>query len=132
MERIKWVDERLQAWAAWAHGAGGSSGAGALFDPGRVDQTDDVRAGMRNMDPAFNSAALETDQAVARLPTELKRTVCRTYLDDGGMQLVADRLGITRATLHRRLCQADLRIAEWFDARRARAEELRQRFPVTI
>ena len=125
MIRIKWVDDRLQAWASWVQGAGAVSGSTFLFDPSRVDQTDDVRSGLRNTDPAFNAAALETDQAVARLPSDLKRTVCRAYLDEGGMQLIAERLGVTRATLHRRLCQADRRLAEWFDMKKERVEHIK-------
>ncbi|ANN78919.1 hypothetical protein BAU07_18950 [Bordetella flabilis] len=127
MQRIEWVHRRFEQWALWAHGTGGAYGAAAMFNVNRVDQTDDVRAGMRNTDPAFNAEALETDRAVAQLPDDLKRAVIGAYVWEGGMQVVAEKLKCTRATLHRRLCCADRRVIEWIDARRAREAELRKR-----
>lgn len=126
MERIQWVHKRLEGWAAWTlSGAGG--GLPRTYDPDRVDQTADVRAGWRNSDPAFDAEALETDRAIAQLPTELKRAVMAAYRWEGGMQEIAAALGCTRATLHNRLCHADRRVRDWLEARKARAEGIRQR-----
>jgi DNA-directed RNA polymerase specialized sigma24 family protein len=124
MDRIKWVDERIKGWALWVFG-GSSGGSGpAVYNENRVDQTADVRAGLRNTDPAFNAAALETDRAIAALPTDLRRAVIAAYTWDGGTRVIAGTLGVTRATLHRRLCNADRRVAEWFEARKRRSSEL--------
>lgn len=117
MQRIEWVAVMLDQWALWR--LTGSTRMGGYSCPAynieRVSQTDDVRAGMRRFDPTEDASALKTDQAIASLPRELKAAVLYTYAYDGGAELTAQRLGVTRATLHRRLCQADLRIAQWFD-----------------
>lgn len=125
MERIGWVDQRLKEWASWVESGGGGYGCPAVYDENRVDQTADVRAGLRNTDPAVDASALDTDRAVAALPPDVKRTVIAAYRWEGGQQAIADKLGITRATLHRRLCHADRRIAEWFETRRQRAADIR-------
>lgn len=120
MQRIEWVAARLNDWALWR--LTGLKRIGGYCSPvyniARVSQTDDVRAGMRRFDPTEDASALDTDRAIASLPTELKRAVLFSYTHDGGIDLAARRLGVTRATLHRRLCQADVRIAEWFDAKK--------------
>lgn len=122
MQRIEWVVAKLNDWAVWR--ITGQTRVGGyscpVYNIERVSQTDDVRAGMRRFDPNEDASALETDRAIAALPTDLNATVVFAYTYDGGPELTAKRLGITRATLHRRLCQADIRIAEWFDLRVAR------------
>lgn len=126
MERIQWVHKRLEGWAVWTmNGTGG--GLPRTYDPNRVDQTDDVRAGWRHSDPAFDAGALEIDRAIAQLPAELKRTVMAAYRWEGGMQEIAAALGCTRATLHNRLCNADRRVRDWLEARQARSDAIRQR-----
>ncbi|WP_447988323.1 sigma factor-like helix-turn-helix DNA-binding protein [Achromobacter spanius] len=97
------------------------------YDPNRVDQTADVRAGWRNSDPAFDASALEIDRAIAQLPAELKRAVMAAYRWEGGMQEIAAALGCTRATLHNRLCNADRRVRDWLDARHRRAGQIKAR-----
>lgn len=119
MQRIEWIVARLNDWAIWRITGltriGGYSCP--VYNVGRVSQTADVRAGMRRFDPAEDASALETDRAIASLPSDLNATVVFAYTYDGGPELTAKRLGITRATLHRRLCQADIRMAEWFELR---------------
>ena len=66
-----------------------------------------------------------TDDAVARLPKELKAAVLTWHTSEGTLEGIAEELGITKITLQRRLAQADLRIDEWFRARKALAERLR-------
>ncbi|WP_454674854.1 hypothetical protein [Achromobacter pestifer] len=125
MERIAWVDQRLTDWARWLDSGGGGYGCPAVYDENRVEQTADVRAGLRNTDPALDLSALDTDCAVAALPADVKRTVIAAYRGEGGQQTIAERLGITRATLHRRLCHADRRIDEWFEMKKQRAADIR-------
>jgi DNA-directed RNA polymerase specialized sigma24 family protein len=124
MDRIKWIDERLQGWARWVVGGGGGYGAPAVYNVDRVDQTADVRAGLRNTDPAFDAAALETDMAIAQLPADLKRAVKGAYTWEGDVRSIAETLGVTQRTLHNRLCNADRRIAAWIEAKRERAKQL--------
>ena len=115
MQRIEWMNAMLASWAVWR--LTGSTKIGGYscpaYNPQRVAQTDDVRAGMaRSFTPTEDSDALSTDRAVAALPGELKKTVILAYTYDGGIEQVSLRLKITRATLHRRLCQADIRLVE--------------------
>jgi len=126
MERVKWIHERLERWAAWVV-SGVSVGGGSMFNANRVDQTKDVVAGMRNCDPAFNEEALLTDRSIAALPPDLKAVVKEVYLGEGGMQDIANKLRVTRATLHRRLCNVDMRIAEWLTMRETRQSEIRSK-----
>jgi hypothetical protein len=126
MERLQWVHQRFEAWALWLS-TGSGYGGGFMFDPNRVDQTADVRMGLRNTDPLFDSSALETDMAIAQLPPDLKRAVIAAYRWEGSMQGIAQKLGCTRATLHTRLCNADRRVRDWLDAKKQRAAELKQR-----
>lgn len=120
MQRIGWIDHGLACWAEWV--AGGAMGNGRYcspaFDPQRVAQTDDVRRGLGAPDPGVDAASLEMDRAIASLPPELKRAVIAAYTWDGNLETISQKLSITRATLHRRLCHADLRIDEWFVQRR--------------
>ncbi|OMG87994.1 sigma factor-like helix-turn-helix DNA-binding protein [Achromobacter xylosoxidans] len=125
MDRIQWVHKRFEAWALWTLSGGG--GMPRTYDPNRVDQTADVRAGWRNADPVFDAGALEIDRAIAQLPAELKRAVVAAYRWEGGMQEIAASLGCTRATLHNRLCNADRRVSAWLDARRQRGEAIKTR-----
>lgn len=126
MERIQWVHKRFEGWAVWTmSGTGG--GLPRTYDPNRVDQTDDVRAGWRNSDPAFDASALEIDRAIAQLPPELKRAVVAAYRWEGGMAVVAQTLGITTRTLHNRLCNADRRVRDWFDRPSYRSHDTKAR-----
>ena len=119
MQRISWIDSRLLSWALWR--LTGTSRVGGYscpaYNPQRVAQTDDVRAGSRSFSPLEDSAAYQMDRAIAALPDELRRTVILFYTYDGGVELVALRLKITRATLHRRLCLSDIRLADLLDNR---------------
>jgi len=126
MGRIEWVDAALGRWAIWAVDGRARVGgyASPMYDPNRVAQTADVRAGMGVNDPELDGAAFEMDRAIAALPEELIRAVKAAYTWEGGRDVIANKLRITRATLHRRLCNADIRIVEWFDLRKQRAEML--------
>lgn len=126
MDRIQWIHKRFEGWALWTM-SGGGGGMLRTYDPNRVDQTADVRAGWRHSDPGFDADALEVDRAIAQLPAELKRAVVAAYRWEGGMQDIAATLGCSRATLHNRLCNADRRVRDWIEARQSRAEEIKSR-----
>lgn len=124
MARIQWIDKKLQEWAEWQCSRGGGGSGGAMFDPNRVSQTADVRAGLRNADHKFNQSLLDIDRALCALPNDLKKTVIANYTWEGGKDVIATKLGVTRATLHTRLCNADRRIEEWIEGRERRQRDL--------
>lgn len=125
MQRIKWIHKRLGDWAMWRmSGSGGYTSPS--YDLDRVDQSADYHLGIEALiDAEFESNAVDMDQAIASLPDELKRTVVAVYTWAGGMDVVVSKLRVTRATVHRRLCNADIRIVEWFNTRAARVASVR-------
>lgn len=124
MQRIKWVDERLQQWAHWrlAGGGGYKSPSFEYCDNGYTfgEKIVEINADLERY-------AIEMDQAVAALPRDLAKAVVAYYTWEGGMDTIVGKLGVTRATVHRRLCHADLRIAAWLDARAEMERALRER-----
>ncbi|GEM_PF-7099789 len=111
MQRIKWVDQRLEEWALWSVGAGQYR----CIDYGRAAAGDAVNA--IELTAEQQASCVEIDQAIARLPTELKDVVFAFYMWGGGMSQITEKLRVTRATVHRRLCHVDIRIVEWFEVR---------------
>ncbi|KGP00559.1 hypothetical protein JT27_15700 [Alcaligenes faecalis] len=111
MPRIKWVDDRLEEWAMWREGAG-------LYRSISYDrEVSGDAVGLVELSAEQEAGCVEIDMAVAKLPAELKQAVFAFYTWQGGMGVITEKLRVTRATIHRRLCHADLRIVEWFDAR---------------
>jgi len=88
----------------------------SVYNAQRVSQTDDVRAGQGVALRDIDGSVMLTDRAVSALPDELRRTVVAAYMWEGGVETIAGHLGVTRATLHNRLCNADRRISAWLDA----------------
>ena len=113
MQRIKWIDVRLQMWAEWRAGSCGYRSPDYEYDgdSGRVGSVVEINASQE-------ADAMEIDAAVAQLPDDLKRTVIAHYTWDGGIDRMVDKLKVTRATIHRRLCHADIRISDWLDWKR--------------
>lgn len=121
MPQIKWVHERLVTWSVWRISGGGTRSGyacplGNLEE--RVGRSGDVRPGLHSMLQFGDTDVLLTDRAVAGLPDELRKAVTMAYCYDGGMDLAAQKLRVTRSTLHNRVCNAHMRIAEWFDQRK--------------
>lgn len=116
MQRIKWVDQRLEQWAHWrlASSGGYRSPAYHEFD---IRYTDDPANSYIQFSAEQEAMALAIDGALAALPDELTKTVIAFYTWQGGMGTVTEKLRVTRATVHRRLCNADIRIASWLEAR---------------
>lgn len=113
MPRIKWVDDRLEEWALWRAGAGlYRSISYAREISGDATQLVEMNANQE-------AECVETDMAVASLPDELKLAVIAFYTWEGGLGVVSEKLRVTRATVHRRLCHADIRIVDWFELRRS-------------
>ncbi|MFC3340026.1 sigma-70 family RNA polymerase sigma factor [Paracandidimonas soli] len=113
MQRIKWIDMRLQAWAQWRAGSCGYRSPNYEYDG------DAPKAGsVVEFNAEQEADAMEIDAAVAQLPEDLRKTVVAHYTWEGGMDQVAEKLRVTRATIHRRLCHADIRISDWLDWKR--------------
>lgn len=117
MQRVKWIDERLQAWAEWRAGSAGYRSPSYEYEGDAS-----VRISAVELSAEQESAALDIDAAVAQLPEELRKTVVAHYTWQGGVDTVIEKLRVTRATIHRRLCYADLRISDWLDWKRRQAE----------
>lgn len=119
MKRIEWIDGRLRGWATWRL----CGSAGYRSPSFEYEERSTATMGSFEIGVEAERDALEMDQAVAALPEDLRRVVIAYYLWEGGMAVIENKLGVTRATVHRRLCHADLRLVQWFDAK----EEARRR-----
>ncbi len=126
MARIEWVEQRLQNWARWAlnRGSGVLGYAGVNLATAAV-VTRDPYAEVPI--PISDIEASETDDAVQRLPSELKATVLELYLGVGGIKDKLRRLACAESTLHRRVAQAQRMLADHFTAQddKRRAERAR-------
>lgn len=118
MQRIKWVDQKLKAWAEWRVAASGGYCSPAYHDISGSDRGDPVSTFVE-FSIEQEAEAMRIDAALASLPRPLSDTVVASYTWEGGLSVVTSKLRITRATVHRRLCHADIRIAAWFDAQQA-------------
>lgn len=77
--------------------------------------------GFRAFVPVDSVECSVTDEAVRSLPVDLREAVRAWHCcKEGTLDMVAHDLGIVRGTLHRRLCQADRRIAAWLRDRSRR------------
>lgn len=125
MARTEWIDQRLQNWARWRLNRGGGMLGFAsvnLADP-NAGRDGYIEAPI----PTSDVEASETEAAVQRLPSELRRTVIEHYIERGTIDDKLKRLCVAKATHYKRLDQADRLLAEHFTARldRARAERAR-------
>lgn len=129
MQRIKWVDDRLQQWAHWRMAGGGGYRSPSYCDAS-IRYTGDTFSSHVEFNADQESQALEMDQAIASLPRDLTKAVIAHYTWEGDSETIADKLGVTRATVHRRLCHADLRISSWLDAKAELKKALREKHQV--
>ena len=126
MQRIKWVDERLQQWAEWRLASSGGYRSPAYHECS-IRYTDDPANSYIEFSAEQESLALQIDGALASLPDDLRKAVIAYYTWEGGMSTIIEKLRVTRATVHRRLCHADIRIASWIDAKAAMEQAMRKR-----
>lgn len=115
MRRIEWVDRQLKEWAEWRTASSGGYCSPAYHKFDGCDMGDPVSTFVE-YSIEQEAAAMKMDGALASLPQELCQTVIAFYTWQGGLDVVTAKLRVTRATIHRRLCHADVRIAAWFDA----------------
>jgi hypothetical protein len=130
MARIDWIEHRLLNWQRWKLGAGGGGLGFARVNLLAVHMGRDSYTEARI--PINDVEASETDQAVDRLPGELKATVIEAYLGEGGEQDHCRRLYCAKATLHARIGRAHRLLADHFSARTDRERQERQRVEAVI
>lgn len=109
MARIKEIEERLKRWQTWYFTV---AQAGTVKSPRIGVRVDGVPVVMSPV-AAGTEEALETDRAVAQLPSDLKEIIKVVYLDPEGrtMEDNARLLRMNRRTLYRKLELSDLFLA---------------------
>lgn len=110
MARIKEIEERLKRWQTWYFTV---AQVGTVKSPRMGVRVDGVPVAMAPI-AAGTEEALETDRAVAKLPSDLKAIIKVVYLDPEGrtMDDNARLLHVSRMTLYRKLELADKYLAE--------------------
>lgn len=105
MARIREIEDRLKRWQTWYFTV---AQAGSVKSPRMGIKVDGTPVAMAPI-AAGTEEALETDRAVAKLPSDLKLVVRVVYLDPEGrtMDDNARMLHMARATLYRKLELAD-------------------------
>lgn len=113
MARIKDIEERLKRWQTWYFTV---AQAGAVKSPRIGIRVDGVPVAMAPI-AAGTEEALETDRAVAKLPSDLKAIIKVVYLDPEGrtMDDNARILRMSRITLYRKLERIDRFLSEYFN-----------------
>lgn len=126
MARVDWIDARLCNWARWK--IGGRTG-GLGFSAVRTDAVVIDRSGYdaQAIIPTDDAEASVTDQAVAALVAELRRTIEVFYLHPGSIDTKLRLLVVTRATLYARLERADRALVRWLSERQQRQQAERAR-----
>lgn len=123
------IQARLDNWAVWVCSGGGGGGGAShplarLMDWGagkRVSASGD--GGYSATVPMDEIECSLTDVAIKALPAELRQAVHAWHgAREGTLDSIAAGLGVVRGTLHRRLCQADQRIAAWLVEHRKRGQ----------
>ena len=149
MARVEWIEQRMQNWVRWkvASGSGALGYASVNLSNAEMPREPYAEAPI----PTSDIDASEVDDAVNRLPSELRATVLVHYVGvpqvrkSGFVDYRAStfderlrHLAIAKPTLHARIDRAHRMLAEHFMARqdkqraeRARVEGLRdERRPV--
>lgn len=123
MSRIKEIEERLKRWQTWYFTV---AQAGTVKSPRMGVRVDGVPVAMAPI-AAGSEEALETDRAVAKLPSDLKAIVKVVYLDPEcrTMEDNARLLHINRRTLYRKLELTDKYLFEYFEQKDAQYASLK-------
>lgn len=125
MARIEWIEHRLLNWARWKLGR---SCGGLGYSSVNLASASSGRDGyVEARIPINDVEASDTDDAVARLPSELKATVLEVYTGPGGEGDHLRRLCCAKATMHARIGRAHKLLADHFNALDDRARRERAR-----
>jgi len=125
MARVEWVEQRLQNWARWrlTRGGGVLGYASVNLLAAAMPRDRDVEAPV----PTSDVDAAEIDDAVMRLPSELKATVHEMYLGANTLRMKLERLSIPKATAYARIDRAHRLLADHLLARQDRSRGERER-----
>lgn len=127
MARIDWVEHRLQNWARWKLSGGMGCLGYASVDLEQAGNGGDRDPYAAAAIPTNDIEASDTDDAVDRLPSELKVTVLEVYTGKGGLADKIRRLCCGESTVHARIGRAHRLLADHWTARKDRQDRERQR-----
>jgi DNA-directed RNA polymerase specialized sigma24 family protein len=128
MARIDWIEQRLQNWVRWRLSRGSGQLGYASVDLTNLADSDAGRDGYITATiPTSDIEAAATEDAVVRLPSELKATVECVYLGAGTLREKMRRLAIAEPTLHTRIGRAHRLLADHFLAQQGRQRAERER-----
>ncbi|MCR5864665.1 hypothetical protein [Aquincola sp. J276] len=126
MARIDWIEHRLLNWARWKSRSGGGALGYARVPLGvQTPSTRDAYADVPI--PVNDIEAGVTDDAVQRLPSELRATIVEYYTGTGGEQDHLKVLCCAKATLYARIERAHRLLAAHFHSEQQRGAVERQR-----
>lgn len=107
MSRVDWVHDRLVRWADWS--ARGGLVRGLWY--ARCTFGAEPSGGGQMVDAAIDQEAMTTQSAVAKLaPAELRAAVHAFYCGRGTVKQRAKDLGVSEATLKRKVEHAHVRL----------------------
>jgi hypothetical protein len=123
MAKLQWIAERLDNWARWKLAAGSSSLAHVNLENADMPREAYADAPI----PIADCEASDTDDAVERLPGELKATMIEYHLGRGGLRHKLARLCCAESTLHARMERSHRLLADHFMAKQDKAVAERER-----
>ena len=128
MARIEEIERRLLNWARWRLARGGGMLGYATVNLTDLADSDAGRDGYITATiPISDVEASETEDAVSRLPSELKASVEIVYIGAGTMNEKCARLFIAIQTLKDRVQRAHRMLQDHFLAQHDKREAERQR-----
>lgn len=129
MARNEEMERRLLNWARWrlTRGMGKLGYARTNLEEGTGDRSNPFPDAPV---PTNDIEASETDDAVQRLPSDLRRTVEVCYVLGRSERERLAKLCISKTTMHQRIERAHRLLGEHFAARRERGQAERTRVEV--
>jgi DNA-directed RNA polymerase specialized sigma24 family protein len=119
------MERRLNNWARWRLSQGRGALGFAHVDLSKFEELQSPHDGPAI--PTWSVEASETDDAVMKLPSELRRTVEIHYLGAGSQPKKAAQLCVTERTMRLRIQRAHQLLGGHFASKadKARAEQAR-------
>jgi hypothetical protein len=128
MARIEEIHHRLMNWARWKHG---DRTGGLGYARVQLNGVPTRSAYRESIIPTSEAEAVETDDGLRQLPTDLQRAVEQVYLQARSARRAAPLLGCSPATVLVRVDDAHRLLQHWLterqragQAERARVEAL--------
>jgi hypothetical protein len=116
MARIKWVDERLIAWARWRATPGGNGGLGYPKQSALARLTPSASRNEARV-PVCDEECWQTNKAVESLSEGHKVLLTLYYVDGQGISWIKDKLRLSAAAVHARLEVIDKTLARIFTSK---------------